>query len=248
MTLRPSGPDHLRLVTYNVRDLKDDVDALVRVLRALAPDVVCLQEVPRHPFAGHRVGALADAAQLLWSGGAGPTGGTAVFTSLRLDQRVSAAGRLPVDGLLTRRRGWAAAVVGVPGGPSLTVGSVHLSLRAEERTRHARLVVDALRAAGPAPYVVAGDLNEPPTGAAWAELGALVQDVANPGDPTYPARSPRQRIDAVLVSAGVEVEALRVPGSPDGVDPVDLTLASDHLPVLADLRLAPVDRGGTGRS
>jgi endonuclease/exonuclease/phosphatase family metal-dependent hydrolase len=240
-----AGPDRLRVLTYNVRDLKDDLDALARVVRSIAPDVACLQEVPRLPFAGHRVGALADACGLLWSGGAEKTGGTAVFTSLRIDQRTSGAGQLPVSGLLARRRGYAAGVVGVPGGPSVTVASVHLSLVPEERVRHARLVRDRLRELGSAPYVVAGDLNEPPGGPAWMAFEADFHDaVRSPavGEPTFPARAPRQRIDAVLVSEGLVVESIRVPGVADGVDPVDLAHASDHLPVVADLRIV-CDRG-----
>jgi endonuclease/exonuclease/phosphatase family metal-dependent hydrolase len=230
-------------VTYNVRDLKDDVDAVERVIRAVEPDIACLQEVPRWFFGGHRVGALADATRMLWSGGGESTGGTAVLTSLRVDQRASGAGRLPVGGWLTRRRGYAASVVGVPGGPSVTVASVHLSLDPAERRRHARLVLAALKSFGPAPYVVAGDLNEGPDGPVWVEFAELVRDAvdAGVGDggglATFPARSPRQRIDAVLVSDGVVVESLRVPGPDDGVDPVDLALGSDHLPVVADLRV-----------
>jgi endonuclease/exonuclease/phosphatase family metal-dependent hydrolase len=241
------GPEQLRVLTYNVRDLKDDVSAVERVIRAVEPDVACLQEVPRWFFGGHRVGALADVCRMLWSGGAESTGGTAVLTSLRMDQRASGAGRLPVAGWWTRRRGYAAAVVGVPGGPSVTLASVHLSLDPEERRRHAHLVVDALRSFGPAPYVVAGDLNEMAGGPAWVEFAALVRDAAGVGvgaasaagpGATFPARSPRQRIDAVLVSAGLVVESLRVPAPDDGVDPVDLAVASDHLPVIADLRIA----------
>ncbi|MET0712639.1 MAG: endonuclease/exonuclease/phosphatase family protein, partial [Jiangellaceae bacterium] len=37
----------LRVVTYNVRSLRDDRDALVRVIRGLSADVVCMQEAPR---------------------------------------------------------------------------------------------------------------------------------------------------------------------------------------------------------
>jgi endonuclease/exonuclease/phosphatase family metal-dependent hydrolase len=238
------GSEQLRVLTYNVRDLKDDLAAVVRVVRALDQDVACLQEVPRWFLGGHRVGALADAARMLWSGGAESTGGTAVFTSLRIDQRMSGAGRLPVSGWLTRRRGYAAAVVGVPGGPPVTVASVHLSLDPEERRRHARLVLDALRSFGPAPYVVAGDLNEAPHGPAWEALGELVGDPVGVGAgtaaATFPARSPRQRIDAVLVSSGLLVESVRVPGPEEGVDPVDLAVASDHLPVVADVRVTDV--------
>jgi endonuclease/exonuclease/phosphatase family metal-dependent hydrolase len=237
----PRGPDRLRVLTYNVHELKDDLGALARVVRAVAPDVACLQEVPRRPLTGHRVGALADACGLLWSGGAERAGGTAIFTSLRVDQRASGAGRLPVSGLLTRRRGYAAGVVGVPGGPSVTVVSVHLSLVAEERVQHARLVRDALRSLGPGPYVVAGDLNEPPDGPAWTAFGPLLHDAvasSAAGEPTFPARTPQHRIDAVLVSSGLAVEAVCVPGREHGVDPADLELASDHLPVVVDLRVA----------
>jgi endonuclease/exonuclease/phosphatase family metal-dependent hydrolase len=243
-TLR--GPDRVRVLTYNVHDLTDDLDALARVVRAVDPDVACLQEVPRRPLTGHRVGALADACGLLWSGGAERAGGTAIFTSLRVDQRASSAGRLPVSGLLTRRRGYAAGVVGVPGGPSITVVSVHLSLVAEERVQHAHLVRDALGELGPAPYIVAGDLNEPPDGAAWAAFGPLLQDAVGSsadGEPTFPARTRQHRIDGVLVSDGLVVESVRVPGAPEGVDPADLLLASDHLPVVADLRIEPANGG-----
>ena len=47
------------MASYNVRDLKDDVAAAAGVVRAIAPDVLCLQEVPRHPFSGHRVAEFA---------------------------------------------------------------------------------------------------------------------------------------------------------------------------------------------
>src|SRR4051795_1976432 len=37
----------LRLLTYNIRALRDDADAVSDVIRALSPDVVCVQEAPR---------------------------------------------------------------------------------------------------------------------------------------------------------------------------------------------------------
>jgi endonuclease/exonuclease/phosphatase family metal-dependent hydrolase len=252
------GVDRIRVLTYNLRDLKDDAAAVARVVRAVAPDVACLQEVPRHVFAGHRVGGLADACRLLWSGGGVRSGGTAVLTSLRVDQRSSLAARLPVKGLFARTRGFASAVVAVPGGPTLTVASVHLGLGADERQRLAALVLGQLQASGPAPYVVAGDFNEPPGGPAWRVFGAVVRDAsaalagaggaAGPGGAsgsggaglTFPARAPRQRIDAVLVSAGLLVHSVRVVGVADGVDPADLLAASDHLPVVVDLQIPPV--------
>lgn len=238
-----SGPDRIRVVTYNLRDLKDDQRAIERVLSALKPDVACLQEVPRHPFSGHRIGALADACGLLWSGGGVRSGGTAVLTSLRVDQHSSYAALLPVRGRFTRSRGFASAVMAVPGGPAVTVASVHLSLLPDERRAHARMVLEQVQASGPAPYVIAGDLNGPPDGPSWRVFGTALDDaVAVSGNlegaaPTYPARSPKRRIDAVLVSKGVVVQSIRVPGPDDGIDPADLVMATDHLPVIADLQI-----------
>jgi endonuclease/exonuclease/phosphatase family metal-dependent hydrolase len=86
---------------------------------------------------------------------------------------------------------------------------------------------------------VAGDLNEPPGGPAWLALGDALTDPGGSVAATYPAHSPRQRIDGVLVSQEVVVRAVRVPGPEDGVDRADLLAASDHQPVLADLELGP---------
>jgi endonuclease/exonuclease/phosphatase family metal-dependent hydrolase len=249
-----AGPGRLRVLTYNLRDLKDDGSAVARVIRAVRPDVACLQEVPRHPFSGHRIGQLADSCQLLWPGGASSaSGGTVILTSMRVDQRAAQSGRLPVSGTFTRGRGYAAAVLALPGGPSVTVASVHLGLQSQERERHAQLLLDQIRAFGPAPYVVAGDLNEPPGSPAWRVLEGAVRDAAARAEvsvgttaataPTYPARAPRRRIDAVLVSPGLVVHSVRVVGPDDGVAAADLLAASDHLPVIADLELAAPETG-----
>lgn len=57
------------------------------------------------------------------------------------------------------------------------------------------------------------------------------------GGDTFPAAAPDRRIDAVFASAGVEVLACGVPAGLAGVTPLDLHTATDHLPVLAALRL-----------
>ncbi|MGW5694584.1 endonuclease/exonuclease/phosphatase family protein, partial [Streptomyces asiaticus] len=44
-----TGPDAavVRVLSYNIRSMRDDREALARVIRACAPDVVCVQEAPR---------------------------------------------------------------------------------------------------------------------------------------------------------------------------------------------------------
>lgn len=243
------GVDRIRLLTYNIRQFKDDRPALIRVIRALGPDVLCLQEVPRHVFSGHRIGDLASACDLLWSGGGDRTGGTAILTSLRVDLLETDALTLPVR-RLARPRGMASALLAVPAGPAVRVASVHLGRDSLERVRHAQLILDRLRAAGSggraAPFVVAGDLFEPASGPAWRVLSAEVMDAAGDGAaPTFPAGGATSRIDAILTSPAVRVETCWVagaggPADVDPVDPGDLARASDHLPVVADLTL-PAD-------
>jgi endonuclease/exonuclease/phosphatase family metal-dependent hydrolase len=163
-----------------------------------------------------------------------------VLVHPRLDVLGAEAARLPVAGLLTRRRGYAAVTVAAEGA-ALTVASIHLPLRPDERVAHCRAVVERLRAIAPSAYLVAGDLNEPPGGPAWDALGVLVHDAAvllGPGHAasTYPARSPRSRIDAILVSSDVEVLALHVAGPRERLDAALLARASDHLPLVAQVR------------
>ncbi|KQX64431.1 endonuclease/exonuclease/phosphatase family protein [Angustibacter sp. Root456] len=227
----------VRVVTYNVRDLLDDRDAVAHVVRACRPDVLCLQEAPRRPLTAHRLRRLARESALRWVSGGRASGGTAVLVHPRLDVVEAAAHRLPVTGWLTRRRGVAAATVATADGARLTVVSVHLSLRAEERVRHVGRVLERW-AAQPGPLVVAGDLNELPGGPSWTALGAQLHDVAATGAATFPARRPRSRIDAVFVGPGVEVVGVHVAGASEGLDADVLTAASDHRPVVVDLRLS----------
>ncbi|GAB2680294.1 endonuclease/exonuclease/phosphatase family protein [Thalassiella azotivora] len=221
----------LRVLCWNVRDMLGDPLAVHRVVRAARPDVACLQEVSRRPLSRSRLAALARATGLLFTCGGRAGGGTAVLTSLRTRVDDAAAGRLPVQGVLTRRRGWAGATVRLPGGGPLVVTSVHLGLDERERADHVRCLLD-LRVPACPPAAVVGDLNEPPGGPSWRVLGERLADACPDGGPTFPARRPRRRIDAVLVDARVQVLGC---GFPQGVSAKDVLAASDHLPVLASL-------------
>ena len=224
----------LRVASWNVRDLLGDPFALRRVLRSLRADVVCLQEAPRRPGGGWRTNRLARDAGLRHAGGGRLSGGTAVLLGRHVGVRSLVAARLPVQGLIARTRGLVLAELTVVSGPAtglaLTVASLHLPLEQDLRVRHARLAERAL-AGRPSPYVVCGDLNEPPGGRAWQQLTALAADPAPDAGPTFPAGREDVRLAAVLVGAG-----LRVIGYGNGdVDPADVLAATDHLPVVADL-------------
>jgi endonuclease/exonuclease/phosphatase family metal-dependent hydrolase len=223
----------LRVATWNVHDLKDDVAAAVRVVRAVDPDVLCLQEVPRRPFSGRRVAGFAQRCGLTFAGRHRGSGGTTVLTRPSLDLHDSRHEGLPVAPL-QRERGYAVAQVALPGHRPLTVASIHLGLDPVEREQHVRQVLSDV---GPSEaLVVAGDLNELSTGRAWSLLQARLPQVS-PERPTFSARHPRMVIDAVFAS---------LPMVPDDrapvLDPADLVRASDHLPVWADLDVSRLAR------
>ena len=74
----------LRVASYNVRYFRDDKAAAARVVRAIGPDVLCLQEVPRWIRARTKIGAFALDCGLSWSGGHWGSGGTTILTSPRV--------------------------------------------------------------------------------------------------------------------------------------------------------------------
>jgi len=217
----------LRVASYNLRDFKDDVEAAVRVIRAINPDVLCLQEVPRHVMSANRVASFAGRCGLYWSAGHRGGGGTTVMSSLRVDVTGAQHQSLSVP-RLQRARGYALIQVRLPGHQLVRVVSVHLSLDASERARHAAVVLDACH--GTEPLIVAGDLNEGPEGQAWMAMASMLHAVS--GDaPTFPANSPEQRLDVIFASPRLSV----APRSQVELASADLVTASDHLPVWVDI-------------
>ncbi|ADU48482.1 endonuclease/exonuclease/phosphatase family protein [Intrasporangium calvum] len=220
--------DALRVMSYNVQDLTADRAAAARVVRAVRPDVLCLQEVPRRLTTELRLPSFARECGLYWSGGRLGTGGTAILTALKARVHATGARRLPVR-LPDRSRGLASARVSLPGQPPVTVISVHLSLRAEERVRHADLILSE-----PLPRtVLAGDLNEGVDGRAHTRFAAHFS-LASGGWPTFPSDRPRAALDVIFASADlatVEPAAAEL----DELDAADLAAASDHRPVWVDV-------------
>ena len=222
----------VRVLSYNVRSMRDDREALASVIRDTAPDLVCVQEAPRFLRWRSKCAALARTSGMVVVTGGPPAGAMLLLARLGVDVHATR------DVLLSRtpglhQRGLAIAEVTVHGAP-YTVASMHLGLKADERLRHVDEVTDAL-AGYAAPVILAGDVNERPGEPAWSLLAETFQDgwLAVGGDPsaglTYSAEAPYERIDAVFADQRLSVQSCEVLSGPQ------VAKASDHRPVLAVL-------------
>ncbi|GAA1934763.1 endonuclease/exonuclease/phosphatase family protein [Streptomyces sodiiphilus] len=228
------------VLSYNVRSLRDDLGALARVVRACAPDVLCVQEAPRFFRWRRHAARLGRATGLMYVTGGAPTCGTMIMADPRA--RVERTADLPMPltpGL--HRRALSAAVLRFGGAARLGVISFHLSLEEEERWSQGGLLLSELRRLGAPAAVAAGDVNERPGGRTFRRLAGELQDgwavAPGGGGPTYPSTGPHKRIDAVLCTAAVEVTGCGVPVELPGARADDPARATDHLPVLATLRI-----------
>lgn len=238
----PDGSAVVRLLSYNIRSMRDDRRALARVIRACAPDVVCVQEAPRFFRWRKHASWLARECGLIYVTGGAPATGPMILATLRATVEHAEDVLLPhTPGL--HRRGFATAVLRF--GPSARLGvlSCHLSLQTDERQAQGRMLLERLAALGTQHGVAAGDLNERPRGRTFRRLAAELQDgwAVRPwgGEHTSTPHDPHQRIDAVLASRDIDVLGCGVPAGLDGVSDADLRAATDHLPVLAALRVPP---------
>src|SRR5262245_4126798 len=224
----------VRVMSYNVRSMRDDGSAPGRIIRACDPDVVCVQEAPRFFRWRSLCAELARRSGLVVVTGGRPAGAMLLLAGLRV--RV-----LYTEDVLLRKRpglhqrGLAMAVLEIQGA-RFGVASMHLSLDDDERAHQVPEVLSHVHRLDATELVLAGDVNEQPHGLRWQGLVGDLTDayIKAPwgGEFTVTAKSPNRRIDGIFVSAGVEVQRCGVP-----VHLPELDRASDHLPVLADLRL-----------
>ncbi|MBU2670956.1 endonuclease/exonuclease/phosphatase family protein [Actinoplanes bogorensis] len=217
----------LRVVSYNVHGLKDDRAALVGLIRDLAPDVLVVQEAPRRFRWRHKCAALADDLGMVVAEGGLPSLGNLLLVSLRVRVHESWSMRYPLTPG-RHLRGAAFARGSVRGG-DFTVSGSHLATDPAERPSQAAIWKQELSKVE-GPVIAAADLNEGPGGSAWR----MVEDgLVTYGEAplTFPASLPSRRIDGIFVTPDITIDKY------DIVDSDQARRASDHLPVVIDLRL-----------
>ncbi|MBT2504668.1 endonuclease/exonuclease/phosphatase family protein [Streptomyces sp. ISL-98] len=232
----PDGSAVIRVLSYNIRSMRDDEDALARVIRACEPDLVLVQEAPRFFRWRKHAARLAAKTELVMLSGGATASGPMLLCSLRATVERTEDVLLPrTPGL--HQRGFATAVVRM-GGARFGVLSCHLSLQAEERYAQGGMLLDRLAAMGVPHAIAGGDLNDRPDSRTFRRLAGELQDcwAVKPwgGEYTSTPDSPHQRIDAIFATEGIEVLGC---GVPLGLPEADVKAATDHLPVLAALRV-----------
>jgi endonuclease/exonuclease/phosphatase family metal-dependent hydrolase len=223
----------LRLMSYNVHTLRDDLGALAEVVAAAAPDVVVIQEAPRRLHWRVRCAELARRFGLVYAGGGLPSLGNLVLTNFRVRVHEHWCVRYP----LTPGRHMRGAVLVrcEVGRTTFVVAGSHLATDKVERPAQAA-ILRATLAAVEEPKIVGVDMNDVAGSPAWriVEDGLIDSGAAN-GEPTFPARAPTRRIDAVFVDPGCTIDAYQVFDHPRAVR------ASDHRPLLVDVTLPRAD-------
>jgi endonuclease/exonuclease/phosphatase family metal-dependent hydrolase len=244
----------MRVVTYNVHschggDGRVSPMRIARVLERLDADVVALQELDcgrersrsedQLALIAERLGMHAYFCPAVTSGNSKYGHGVLSREPIRLVRRAV----LPRGG-----RTWAepreALWVTVPWlGQEVQLLTTHLGLgSAEQASQVADLLApEWLGGIGTdKPVILCGDMNFPPGSPAYRKLSALMRDVQAhaPGHTakrTFPARWPLRRIDHIFASKHFEVCGVKVLED-------DLTrIASDHLPLAADLKLLAIN-------
>ncbi len=230
----------LKVATYNIRkcigtDRRRDPERVLAVLRELDADVVALQEADRR--FGLRVSAIphqmflenSDYVPLDFGGRAHGIGwhGNAILVRKGFEVRHAQPLIIPT----LEPRGAVVAELRIRG-LALRILGAHLDLSGLWRRRQIRAILAHLDAAAQhMPTVIMGDFNQ------WSDRGALSEFafhhhrlVKTP--PSFHSRKPVARLDRIIVSHDIAVNAAGAHNTPLA------KLASDHLPLWAEIQHA----------
>ena len=226
----------MRIVSYNTRgslgmDGQRSTRRIAQTVSRLSPDIVCFQEIhQRMPQSGgeDQPGLLSRYLNR----------GFVFQRNLRLGMgnygigiaargTIIAAEEHFMPSVREQRGALQLSLRDVAGIGRLSVFCTHWGLDEEEREKQAAFLVPLIMAAKH-PVIFCGDLNEGPSAKGVQALregtGLVDADVAQ-SRPTFIADDPKERIDYILYSSDLALRYYEVVDS----------LASDHLPILADL-------------
>lgn len=240
---RPPAPTTMRVMSYNIHhgeglDKKVELERIAKLIVEQQADLVALQEVDRGVERTAQRDLPAELAKLtgmavsferniIYQGG---DYGNAILTRFPIKSSKNTHYKMLRAG---EQRGVLQLVLDVRGRDVLVMNT-HLDHRPDDSER--LINVDELRAiveaARPMPVILCGDFNATPGSRTIAKLNGFLTDaweVVGPGPGlTFPVLQPAKRLDYIWISR-------------DSIEPLEVAVlyseASDHLPVIAELRL-----------
>jgi endonuclease/exonuclease/phosphatase family metal-dependent hydrolase len=232
----------IRVMTYNIHvgvgmDKKLDLRRIADVINKEKPDLVGLQEVDRGVQRTQRIDEIAELSKLTRMDHAfafnlpyqGGQYGVAILSRFPIR---ATDHRLYKNLREAERRGLIRAEIRIDGRLVHFV-TTHLDYQHDDgRLFEAQQMLGALTDVK-GPLIVVGDFNDTPAGETYKLMRSLFEDAwaIRPTDEgfSYPADKPSKRIDYIFTRRSDEIRTKRAW--------VINTLASDHVPVVADLEI-----------
>lgn len=234
----------IKVMTYNIHHCnppsageKIDVEAIAKVVNAEKPDLVALQEVDVNTIrSGKGLNQARELARLT---------GMNFYFSKAIDFQggdygVAVLSRYPIVDSVRydlpvlkeiggEPRTIAAITVQLPGNKKIIFASTHLDLHEENRLAQSQLIINHF-GKSKLPMILAGDFNATPGSKVINYLDGYFTRSCQPEcAPTIPVENPEEAIDFIMLRPAklFKVNATRV---------IDEKYASDHLPVVAELK------------
>ena len=252
------GEPRLRIMTYNVHacvgmDGQLSPERIARVIAQSGANIVCLQELDVfRKRSGHQDQARTIARQLEMNFEFHPAWhveeekfGNAILT--KFPMRVVRAEGLHHHKQDRSRRSALWVEVDINHQTTLQLISTHMSIYPKEQLIQARQLMDEWiePASVLGPVVLCGDFNARPNTATYRVFAKKLFDVEsfddNPTLPTYFSPFPFARVDHIFVTGQLAIQKVEILGSRIA------KLASDHLPLAADLKLNDDDQPSSSR-
>ncbi len=240
-----SGTSALRVLSYNIHHCNPpskegliDVEAIVKAIRLQNPDLVALQEVDVNTKRSgniNQAALLADklkmkvyfAKAIAHDGG---DYGVAILSKYPLTDTQTFM--LPKNNdAKAEQRVLAVATVTLPGGHKIKFASTHLDAQKADANRLLQVAeINRLTAKESLPLILAGDLNAAPPSEATRLFDQQFIRTCTDCAFTIPVIDPRKTIDHIAFKKGVRFSII-------SHEVIAERYASDHLPVLAVLKL-----------
>ena len=228
----------IRVASYNIRkgvgtDRRRSPERILQVLGEIDADVIALQEADRRFGARqavvtpHLLEEHSDWKPVPFGIRAGSLGWHGNALLVRKSARILGCEAIHLPAL--EPRGAVMAEVAT-GSTTLRVVGMHLDLSGLWRRRQAAAVMSHVDTCTQQyPTVLMGDLNE------WSAASGCLRDFAHhyafaATGPSFHARRPVGRLDRIMVSPALTIEASGVHATPAA------RTGSDHLPIWADLK------------